>query len=63
VTNVCCECAARAAAMRNIKKIVISDANTARNDIMHIAALSIFLEACGGVIDTDEALRLIAGAP
>jgi ureidoacrylate peracid hydrolase len=63
VTNVCCECTARNAAMRNFKKIMISEANAAHNGIKHNAKLSIFLQAFGGVIDTDDALRLIAGAP
>jgi ureidoacrylate peracid hydrolase len=61
VTNVCCECTARDAAMRNFKTIMIADANASRNDVEHNATLSIFLQAFGGVIDTDEALRLIAG--
>jgi ureidoacrylate peracid hydrolase len=63
VTNVCCECTARDAVMRNFKTIMIADANAARADFEHSATLSIFLHAFGGVIDTDEALRLIAGAP
>jgi ureidoacrylate peracid hydrolase len=60
VTNVCCECTARDAAMRNFKTIMISDANASRNDAEHNATLSIFLQAFGGVISTDEAIRLIA---
>jgi len=61
VTNVCCECTARDAAMRNFKTIMISDANASRNDAEHNAALSIFLQAFGGVISTDEAIELIRG--
>jgi ureidoacrylate peracid hydrolase len=61
VTNVCCECTARDAAMRNFKTIMISDANASRNDAEHNATLSIFLQAFGGVISTDEAIRLIGG--
>jgi ureidoacrylate peracid hydrolase len=60
VTNVCCECTARDAAMRNFKTIMISDANASRNDAEHNATLSIFLQAFGGVISTDEAISLIA---
>jgi len=60
VTNVCCECTARDAAMRNFKTIMISDANASRNDAEHNATLSIFLQAFGGVISTDEAIGLIA---
>jgi ureidoacrylate peracid hydrolase len=59
VTNVCCECTARDAAMRNFKTIMISDANASRNDAEHNATLSIFLQAFGGVISSDEAIGLI----
>jgi ureidoacrylate peracid hydrolase len=58
VTNVCCECTARDAAMRNFKTIMISDANASRNDAEHNATLSIFLQAFGGVLSTDEAIEL-----
>jgi ureidoacrylate peracid hydrolase len=61
VTNVCCECTARDAAMRNFKTIMISDANASRNDVEHNATLSIFLQAFGGVLSTDEAIALIEG--
>ncbi len=60
VTNVCCECTVRDAAMRNFKTIMISDANASRNDTEHNATLSIFLQAFGGVISTDEAIELIS---
>jgi ureidoacrylate peracid hydrolase len=60
VTNVCCECTARDAAMRNFKTIMISDANASRNDTEHNATLSIFLQAFGGVLATDEAVELIS---
>lgn len=59
VTNVCCECTARDAAMRNFKTIMISDANASRNDVEHNATLSIFLQAFGGVLSTDEAIELV----
>ena len=59
VTNVCCECTARDAAMRNFKTIMISDANASRNDVEHNATLSIFLQAFGGVLSTHEAVELI----
>jgi ureidoacrylate peracid hydrolase len=61
VTNVCCECIARDAAMRNFKTIMISDANASRNDAEHNATLSILLQAFGGVYSTDEAIGLISG--
>ena len=60
VTNVCCECTARDAAMRDFKTIMIADANASRNDEEHNATLSIFLQAFGGVLSTDEAVALIA---
>jgi ureidoacrylate peracid hydrolase len=60
VTNVCCECTARDAAVRNFKTIMISDANASRNDVEHNATLSIFLQAFGGVLSTDEAVELIS---
>lgn len=60
VTNVCCECTARDAAMRNFKTIMISDANASRNDVEHNATLSIFLQAFGGVLSTDEAIEVIS---
>ena len=61
VTNVCCDCTARDAAMRDFKTIMISDGNASRNDLEHNATLSIFLQAFGGVVDTNETLRMIAG--
>ncbi len=61
VTNVCCESTARDAAMRNFKTIMVSDANASRNDDEHNASLSIFLQAFGGVLSTDETIALIAG--
>ena len=60
VTNVCCECTARDAVMRNFKTIMISDANASRNDVEHNATLSIFLQAFGGVLSTEEAIELIS---
>jgi ureidoacrylate peracid hydrolase len=60
VTNVCCECTARDAAMRNFKTVMISDANASRNDVEHNATLSIFLQAFGGVMSTDETIELIS---
>jgi ureidoacrylate peracid hydrolase len=61
VTNVCCESTARDAAMRNYKTIMISDANASRNDTEHNASLSLFLQAFGGVLSTDEIIALING--
>lgn len=63
VTNVCCDTTARDAAMRNFKTVMISDANASRNDEEQNACLSIFLQAFGGVLSTDETIGLIrAGA-
>lgn len=46
--------------MHNFKTIMNADANASRNDQKHNATLSIVLQAFGGVIDTEETLRLIA---
>lgn len=63
VTNVCCESTARDAAMRDFKTVMVSDANASRNDDEHNATLSIFLQAFGGVLTTEEAVAMIkAGA-
>ena len=48
---------------RNFKTMMVSGANAARNDTGHNASLSVFLQAFGGVLSTDEAISLIdAGA-
>jgi nicotinamidase-related amidase len=50
---------ARDAAMRNSKTVMISDANASRNEAEHNATLSSFLQAFGGVLSNDEAIKLI----
>lgn len=63
VTNICCESTARDAAMRKFRTIMVSDANAGRTDAEHNASLSVFLQAFGGVLSTDEVVDLIdAGA-
>lgn len=61
VTGICCESTARDAVMRNFKTIMVSDANADRSDREHNAALTTFMQAFGGVMGTDDILRLIAG--
>jgi ureidoacrylate peracid hydrolase len=56
VTGVCCESTARDAMMRNFRTIMISDANAARTDEEHNAALCAFYHTFGDVMSTDEAI-------
>ena len=62
VTNVCCESTARDAMMRNFKTLMISDANAARSDAEHNAALTAFYVTFGDVMTTDEVIHCIGGA-
>lgn len=61
VTNVCCESTARDAMMRNFKTLMISDANAARSDAEHNAALTAFYVTFGDVMSTDEVIHRIGG--
>jgi ureidoacrylate peracid hydrolase len=64
VTGVCCESTARDAMMRNFRTIMVSDANAARTDAEHNAALIAFYKTFGDVMTTDEAIGyLAANAP
>lgn len=56
VTNVCCESTARDAMMRDFRTIMVSDANAARSDAEHLAALATFLQSFGDVMTTDEVI-------
>lgn len=60
VTGVCCESTARDAMMRNFRAIMVSDANAARTDEDHNAALVSFYVTFGDVLSTDEVLGAIA---
>jgi ureidoacrylate peracid hydrolase len=56
VTGVCCESTARDAMMRNFRTVMITDANAARTDEEHNAALCAFYHTFGDVMSTDEAI-------
>ncbi len=54
VTNTCCESTARDAMMRNFRTVMISDANAARSDEAHNAALQNFYLSFGDVMTVAE---------
>jgi ureidoacrylate peracid hydrolase len=60
VTGVCCESTARDAMMRNFRTVMVSDANAARTDAEHNAALIAFYKTFGDVMTTDEAIGYLA---
>ena len=55
VTNTCCESTARDAMMRNFRTVMIADANAARTDAAHNAALQNFYLSFGDVMTAAEA--------
>jgi ureidoacrylate peracid hydrolase len=55
VTNTCCDSTARDAMMRNFRTVMIADANAARTDEAHNAALQNFFLSFGDVMTTEEA--------
>ncbi|MFE0462430.1 isochorismatase family protein [Kitasatospora sp. NPDC058965] len=59
VTNVCCESSARDAATTGLRTLMIADANAARRDQDHNAALHTVYRSFGDVRTTDEVLDLI----
>jgi len=60
VTNVCCESSARDARAQGFRVIVAADANAARTDAEHNAALHTIYRSFGDVRGTPEILELIA---
>lgn len=63
LTNVCCEASARDAMMADFKTVMVSDANAARSDAEHLAALATLVQFFADVRSTDELLSMIgAGA-
>jgi ureidoacrylate peracid hydrolase len=63
LTNVCCEASARDAMMAGFKTVMVSDANAARSDAEHLAALVTLAQFFADVRSTDEVLgMLVAGA-
>jgi ureidoacrylate peracid hydrolase len=59
MTNVCCDTSARDAVMTDFRTIMVSDANAARSDKAHLAALTTFLQAFGDVRKSDEIIRML----
>ena len=62
LTNVCCESSARDAMMGDFKTVMVSDANAARSDAEHIAALATVVQFFADVRSTDEVLEMLTGA-
>ncbi|MFD3458244.1 isochorismatase family protein [Nocardia fluminea] len=60
VTNVCCESSARDAATVGFRVIMVADANTARCDQDHNAALHTIFRSFGDVRPTKDVLELLA---
>lgn len=56
MTNVCCDSTARDAMMLDYRATLVDDANAARSDDAHVAALATFASVFGDVISTDEAI-------
>lgn len=63
LTNVCCESSARDAATTGLRVLMVADANAARRDQDHNAALHTIYRSFGDVRTTDEALDLIEKRP
>ena len=59
MTNVCCDSTARDAMMRDYRATLIDDANAARTDEAHVAALTTFASVFGDVLSTDEAIAAL----
>ncbi|CAM5290361.1 hydrolase [Streptomyces spiroverticillatus] len=59
LTNVCCESSARDAATSGLRVLMIADANAARRDLDHNAALHTIYRSFGDVRTTAEVLGLI----
>ena len=60
MTNVCCDSSARDAIMTDFRTVMVADANAARTDEAHLAALTTFLQAFGDVRDCDDIIGLLA---
>ena len=59
MTNLCCDSTARDAMQLGYKTIMVSDANAARSDAEHQAALLTFAASFGDVRTTEEVVALI----
>ena len=60
LTNVCCEASARDAMMAGFKTVMVSDANAARSDAEHLAALVTLVQFFADVRSTDEVLGMLS---
>ncbi|WP_274918216.1 isochorismatase family cysteine hydrolase [Streptomyces sp. WZ-12] len=63
LTNVCCESSARDAATMGLRVLMVADANAARRDQEHNAALHTIYRSFGDVRSTDDVLDLIGRRP
>ena len=61
VTNICCESSARDAAALGFRVIMVADANAARRDADHNAALHNIYRSFGDVRPTAEVIDLLRG--
>lgn len=59
LTNVCCEASARDAMMADFKTVMVADANAARSDAEHVAALDNVVQFFGDVRTTDDVIGLL----
>jgi nicotinamidase-related amidase len=62
VTNVCCEASARDASTLGYRVVMLADANSARRDEDHNAALYTIYRTYGDVRTTDDVIAMLAGA-
>ena len=60
LTNVCCEASARDAMMGDFKTVMVSDANAARSDAEHLAALVTLVQFFADVRSTDDVLAMLS---
>ena len=63
VPNICCESTARDAMMRNLRTLMVTDANAAMSDELHNASLIAFYLRFGDIMPTDMVIAALnAGA-
>lgn len=60
MTNVCCEASARDAMMAGFKTVMVADANAARSDAEHVAALATLAQFFADVRSSDEVLEMLS---
>ena len=54
MTDMCCDSSARDAVMTDFRTVMVADANAARTDNAHLAALTAFLQGFGDVLESAE---------